>query len=259
MSSPTVSFNGFNLVTSVPGLIITGSDPYRMPVREILNDPVANDDKSVTSAAYWRARKVNIRLEIGQNTRELFDAARDTLVGILQGFEKTLIFSYGAGTRQWTASMSNMSITEVQGGHGVFDIEFTCADPMAFDSDTISLFSSSKTGATSPEHFRVAGTAPWQKPVITITISAITGGTGKTITVGNAANGQQVQITRNYIAGDVIVINARTGKVYANGTEIDFVGAIPNFETCTNCQLDYTDDFTTRTYTIAGVYNKRQL
>ena len=116
MSKPTVSFNALDLATVVPGLIITGTTPYRFPNRAVTNLVLANADKSVTPSAYLQNKKINVFIEIGQNTRELLDAAIDILNTTLYGIEKALVISTAAATRSWTATLSNMSISDALGG-----------------------------------------------------------------------------------------------------------------------------------------------
>lgn len=256
MSRPTASFDGIDFASAVPGLSIVRTDPYRYPNRILNTSVVATGDKSVTPSAYLKDKKLNVGVEIGVNTRELLDASIDALYAFLQGREKALVLSYGTGTRQWYATLANVGISEVQGGHAILDIEFEVSDPAGSDVNSTSLFSTVLTGSSSTTSFIVGGTAPWQKPVVTITLSALTGGTNKAITVGNPANGQTLVITRNWTAGDILVIGSKQEPVTVNSTEVSFAGAIPEWAPGTG-SMSYSDDLTTRTRTMTGVYYKR--
>lgn len=263
MSKPTASFNSNDLATIVPGLIIIGL-PKRFPNRALTVGQVANSDKSVMSSDFYKDKKINVVAEIGRNTRELLDDAEDILYSILQAEEAALVLSWGSGgSRQWTATLSNVTVSDVQGGHATYDIEFEASDPIGVDVNSTSLFSTALTGSSSTTNFVIGGSASWQQPVITITLSALTGGTGASIVVGNPANGQQVTITGNRVAGDVVVIDSKLKKVTVNGTEVAFTGGIPEWAAPTNGaasvagSMSYSDTLTTRTRSMVATYQKR--
>lgn len=257
MSRPTVSFAGSDLAASVPGLIIVATDPYKFPTRQLSVGKVANTDRSVMSAAFYQDKKINVTVEIGQTTRELLEAAYDTLTALLQGQEQALVCSYAGGTRQWTATLNDIVPDEIKGGHGTFDIIFECADPIGTDVNSTPIFSNNLSGASNTNNFILGGSAPWQMPVITITLTSVTGGTNKTMTLANTLNGQSVSITRTFANGDVIVIDPRTEKVTVNGSEVQVSGSIPKFAPNVAAGLSYSDNFTTRIRQTTAIYYKR--
>lgn len=260
MSRPTANFNSSDLATVVPGLRILSSDPYRPPNRDVNTVKIANTDKSANTSGYFNKKKLNVTVEIGRDTRELLDDAIDTLLAVLIPREKTLILSVGSGTRQWTATYSNMAFSDVQGGHAVIDIEFEAADGIGTDTSSTSLFSSSLTGNNTNTPFVVPlqGSMQFQQPVITITLNSVTlnGSTG-TMTIGNPLNGMQCVISaRVFAAGEVIVIDSRTKKITVNGTEVAYTGSIPEWERGSG-SMDYSDTFTARNRSMTGLYYKR--
>lgn len=258
MAKPTVSFNGYDLATYVAGLIVVGTDPYRFPARELNTAKIANTDKSVTNSAYYKDKKINVLVEIGATSRELLDAALDQLNLILQAHEAALVCSYGSGTRQWNATLSNVMLSNVIGGHAEIDLEFECSNPIGTDVNSTALFSNTLSGSSNSVSFLLGGTAEWQQPIITITYSALTGGTGKVVTVGNSASGQSVSITRTWTAGDVLVIDSQAKTVKVNGTDVAFTGAIPEWNPGT-AGMDYNDTLTTRTRATSALYYKRYI
>lgn len=260
MSKPTASFNAIDLAGAVPGLIVVGTKPLRFPNRVLSTAPVANTDLSVTSSSFYADKKVNVHVEIGRDTRELLDNALDILNSILQNPESALICSVGTGSRQWTATLANITENDLQGGWGDYDIEFECSTPLGQDAVSTQLFSNNLSGSSNTVNFTVFGSALWQQPQITITYSALTGGTAKTVTVGNSATGQTVTITRTWTTGEVLVIDSINKKVTVNGTEVPFTGAIPEWQGSTSGvagSMDYTDTLTTRTRSSVGLYFKR--
>lgn len=258
MAKPTASFNARDLASSVDGLIIIATDPYRVPDRIVTNAPLANSNKSVTNAAWFTSKKLNVKVEIGRNTRELFEASLDQLTAILQTKEAALVLSYGSTTRQWTATYRNMAISDLEGGHGTIDIEFLCSDPYGYEVSSTNLFSSTRSGSSSTDLFTVGGSAEWQVPVITITFNSLTGGTLKDVVVGNSASGQQLTITNTFTSGDILIIDSRNKIITLNGQEIRGVGAIPEWGVGAG-SLDYSDTLTTRNVTVTASYYKRYL
>lgn len=256
MAKPTASFNGYDLATYVPGLIVIAHNPYKFPNRKLNVQKIGNTDRSALTSAYYEDKKINVTVEIGRDTRELLDDSIDALNLILQEEEAALITNYGSGSRQWTATLSNIGYSDVKGGHATLDLEFEMADPIGTATASTPLFSNTVTDNTTGGSFIVAGTAKWQKPLITITYSALTGGTNKTVTVSNGSTGQAVSVTRTWTAADVLIIDATTGKVSVNGTEVAFSGAIPEWKPGTGT-LVYTDNLTTRTRATNALYYKR--
>lgn len=258
MASPSVTFNGSNLATTVSGLMVIKTNPYRTPSRELSGGALASTNKSVVSAAYYKEKKINVVVQIARNTRELLEDSLDQLYTILQAREATLSFNYGSTTRQWTATVSNIGIDEAQGGLTKVDIEFQCSDPLGYATSSTTLVSSSRTGRSSTDSFIVAGSFAWQAPIITITLTNVSGGDGKTVIISNPATSQQVSITRTWSSGDVIVIDAQAGTVKVNGTNVSFVGAIPYWAPGSG-SMGYSDTLTGATHAHSVIYYKRYL
>ena len=122
------------------------------------------------------------------------------------------------------------------------------------------------TSANISFPFTVLGTAPYQQPIITVTFTAIGSSpvTG-TVSIGNNATGQQLNITRLWTAADVLIIDSSlssTTPVTVNGSAVNFVGAFPAFFSSfagTAGTLTYADTFASRTITLAALYYKNYL
>jgi phage-related protein len=260
MSRPAISFNGSDWETTVPGLKIVSTDPYRAPNRDVVTNKIARTNKSVTSAAWWRDKKFNVSVEIGRDTRELLDDAVDAFKAILQAREATLLSNYGSSTRQWTATVDNIAITQVKGGHCIIDVEFEVAEPHGFDTASITLVTGSQTGASRTDNFTLLGSAEKQLPVITITLTTVTPGASHGITLTNPATGQAIVINRTtgWTAADVLVVDTAQKLVTLNGAAIAFTGPIPEWDKGAG-SLQYADTFTSRKFTIGVSYRKRWL
>jgi hypothetical protein len=88
--------------------------------------------------------------------------------------------------------------------------------------------SAPRTLGSYSDTFTFAGTAPWQQPIITLTIVSGTLGSGQ-ISVGNNTNGQAIIITRTWTAGEILIIDCYNKVITVGGVEIDFSGAFPEF------------------------------
>lgn len=256
----TANFNGNDFASAVPGLRILATNTYVPSTRTLTNTPVARANKSVTSSAFNRERRLQVTVSIGQDTRELLDLAIDKLKTILQGLEKTLILDYGGGLRQWTATWdNNMAFSDMAGGHATIVIPFIAADGHGYDTSTTSLVNSILTGASRTENVFFAGSAERQQPIITVTLTSVTSGTSHGITLTNPATGQAIVINRTaWAAADVLVVDVAARTVQVNGTNVAFTGPFPEWALGAGT-LQYADTFTSRKFTLNVIYRKRYI
>ena len=140
-----------------------------------------------------------------------------------------------------------------------FTVEFICPQPFGVDTTATTITNSANyTSATLNVTPTIAGSAPVQYPVITITIDALTG-TGDYIQITDDNTGQEMLIYGfSLTAGDVLVIDSFTRTVTINDVEIDYRGAFLELEPGAQ-SITYTDGFTTRTVDILMEYYKRWL
>ncbi len=135
-----------------------------------------------------------------------------------------------------------------------FTAQFFCTIPFGMaTSATTANTENNMTGATDSWTHSYVGTAPYQLPVVTITIDSGTGLDGH-LTISNNANGQGITIIgQTFVATDVIVIDSKNRTVKLNGTEIDFLGSFPELAPGSQ-QINYADGFTTRQFDITITY-----
>ncbi len=183
------------------------------------------------------------------------DALEDTFKGYFRERDQNLDKGHNGGTRRFVASVESLVIKRPGGlAFADFEVGLVCTDPFGRETSTTSALSASgRTAATYSDNHTFLGNAPFQLAIATITLSAVTGGTAKTITWGNAGNGQAISVTRTWAAADVLVINPVLNSVTVNGVEVDFTGAFPEFPPGAQ-SMAYDDGFTTRTFTISVVY-----
>lgn len=82
---------------------------------------------------------------------------------------------------------------------------------------------------------------------------SITQQASSTVSVGNANNGQQLNITRNWVINDVLVVDTVNRNVTVNGNAVAYTGAFPEFPPGAQ-QLYYADGFISRTLTELVTY-----
>lgn len=257
MSNYAVTFNAYDLEDQVPGLQVISVDPYRPPTKKLVTQTIARADKSSASSENYIDKKLTVVTEIGRNTKALLEASIDRLNFILNGKEKVLTVPQSGSTRKYTATVQNIAITDAQGGHATISIEFFCSDPMGYDNSVTTLYNyPALVGGLYDFAVNFEGSAEVQKPKITITINSVTGGTNGTISIMNTAKGQSLEITRNWIPTDVLIVNTLTGDITVNGIDVDFDGSIPDWDTEFG-NITYTDDFSARNFAILIEYNKR--
>lgn len=249
-SGTAVSFDGNDLQTSS---IITSKINKGFPDKSLSLFPIARSNRSLISATNYPSRKITISGKLIAQSIPAMDALEDTFKSYFRDTDSNLDFGHNGGTRRFIATVNGLSVDRPDGlQYADFAIEFICTNPFGIDTAATSLLSATgRTAQTYTDNLAIGGTAPLQYPTITYTITSVTGGTNGTISFGNPANGQQISITRSFIAGDQVIIdcNPLTRSVKVNGTDVDFTGAFIEYDPATQ-QITYADSFTTRNFSI---------
>jgi len=251
-----VSFNS-NALTDVPGLTILETDPYKPASRTLSIAQLTRTNKAKVNSGFYGKKTIRVRVGITRATRALAETSLDILMGYLQGIEKDLLLQQSGGTRKYTATYTDYNLVREGGSYFILDLYFETSDHLGYDTAyTLLAQVSGFTSGYKNTTITVEGSADWQAPLITVTISALSGGTDKTVTIGNDRTGQQVSITRTWAAGDVIEVDALAQSVKVNGTEVAFTGGIPEFAPGVG-YLTYSDNFTSRTWSMTAKYYRR--
>lgn len=222
---------------------------------------LADADGSSIPSLNYPSKTIVIGGTIHGSTQNNLDERIDDFKGYFNGKDKNLDIAYRGGTRRYIATKNALSVEREQTSlYATFRVEFICTVPFGLDTATTNLWAA-KTGFTSAtftETPTVAGNAPFQFPVITITINSLTG-SGDYVQISNDNNNQELLIFGIGLAnGDVIVIDCAQRTVTLNGSEIDYFGTFLELEPGAN-SITYTDGFTTRNVDVAAVYTKRWL
>lgn len=251
-----IAFNSNSLQTT--SIITSEIDHHSSPNKAVAQASIAHGNKSRIIYTEYKDKKINITGQLVSTTITTLDALIDTFKGYLQGEDKNLDIEYNGTTRRYVAT-ENVTQIERPGGllFANFKVQFICAFPFGTDLASSSLSTqTTQTNAIYNYAITVAGSAPWQCPVITVTYSAITGLTSKTVSIGNGNTGQIISVTRTWTATDVLEVDVANRTVKVNGVQVEFSGAFPEFQPGSGT-LSYADDFTTRTFGLTATYYKR--
>lgn len=253
------SLQTFNRSTRV-GINTNAINHTNLPdkVAELLAKADANS--SVISSVNYPSKKVGIAGSIHGSSSADLDDRIDTFKGYFIGKDQNLDINYGSGTRRYIATVNTISVQRSQKGfYATFEIEFICSQPFGVDTSSTNLINqSNRTTASYTATPTIAGNAPYQLPVFTITVDALTG-TGDYIQISNDNNGQAIEVYGLGItAGDVIEIDCFNRTVKLNGIEVDYYGSFLELPPGAS-SITYADGFTTRTVDILATYYKRWL
>lgn len=261
-----ITFDSNNLHTydrtTMSGIIVDDIDLDNLPTRIVSAYELAHANLTAIPYDGYPARALPITGTLVSPTTAGLDALLDTFKSYLRGRMKNLDVGYGAGTRRWVATLSpNTSFKRsADKKRSKFSIEFICTPGFGLDtSDTTALNGTARTAAIYSDAYTFLGTAPYQLPVVTITLTAVSSTGSQQLFWGNSDTGQGIVITLSTWAnGNVVVIDCVNKTVTVNGVATDFSGAFPEFTPGAHTMV-YTDTFTSRTMTENVVYKKRYL
>lgn len=243
------------------GILTNAIDHTNIPDKIATLYAKADANGSTIPSINYPSKKVTISGSIHGSSQSDLDSRIDTFKGYFTGKDKNLDIAYGASTRRYIATPNIVSVTRQQKAlFAKFTIEFICTQPFGLDTSTTNLWTAKTafTSATFTEAPTVGGTAPYQLPVITITINSLTGA-GDYIQISNDNNNQELLIYGlGLVDDDVIIIDCENRTVTVNGLEVDYYGTFLELEPGAN-SITYTDGFTTRNVDVTGVYTKRWL
>jgi len=254
----SISFNTNDLQTSS---IITAKIAHSsLPTKSLSSYALAHSNRSKVVDEDYPNRIIRVTGKLVAASIATYDALEDTFKGYFRGKEKNLDIGHAGGTRRYVATVNSLEIDRPDGlAYSNYAIEFLCSVPFGMDtSTTTALDAENRTLQNYTDSYTFLGTADSQQPTITYTLDSVTGGTAQSVMFSNGDTGQQITVTRNWAAADVLVINVFNKTVTVNGTEVAFTGAFPDFEPGSR-DIEYADTFTTRTFDVEVTYTKLYL
>lgn len=222
---------------------------------------IANASDSVVPDLEYVYKAIKIDGTIHGSSQADLDSRIDAFKGYFASRNKNLDITYGSSTRRYEIMKPNsVSVTrQDKAYYAEFSVELI-SKAFGYDTSTTDLWTAKSgfTSATFTETPTIAGNAPYQLPVFTITINSLTG-EGDYVQISNDNNNQEILVYgQGLAADDVIVIDCAQRIVTLNGTEINYYGTFLELEPGAS-SITYTDGFTTRDVDVEGVYTKRWL
>lgn len=264
-----VSFNSNDLQTFDPltqvGIITDVIDHSDAPDAGVDLYPVANANKSaIAGDPEYTGKTISLSGTIvGSDIADLHSRI-DAFKAYFNGKDKNLDIGYTSGTRRYIATKApgtNPSVKPVPNRRwATYSVKLVSPDPFAVDTASTNLWAAKNnfTAATFTEAMTVLGSAPYQLPVFTIHIDALTGA-GDYLLISNDNNNQEILLYGlGLVAGDTVVIDCAERKVTINGVEVNYYGTFLELEPGAN-SITYTDGFTTRQVDVTATYVKRWL
>lgn len=253
MDGTSCSFDSNSLQTS--GIITQGIDHFSGPTKKQPIYGISHANYSAIPYISYPSKTVVVTGLLKADSITDMDALIDTFNGYFVGKDKNLDIGHNGGTRRYICTPETPIIDRPGGlNWSTFTLTFDCTNPFGRDTSTTSLLSAtSRTSSLYQDNITVGGNAPSQYPLITITYSSVTGGSGASVLVGNNGTGQQLTITRDWVTNDVLVIDVLARLITVNGSVVDFSGGFPEFAKGSQ-YLGYSDTFTARTFDIDVTY-----
>lgn len=260
-----ISFNANDLQTYDPatgvGIITEEINHTELPEMVISLFNVANANKSaIASDPDFPSRTISIAGTIkGSSVVDLAQRV-DSFNGYFNGKDKNLDINYAGATRRYIATRNALSVKQKgKKTYAPFTVEFICTEPFGRETTTTNI--ANQTAYTSALYnigATIAGSAPFQLPIITYTVNSATG-SGDYLLISDDNTGQEMLLYGLGLAtGDELVINSETHEVLLNGEKVDYNGTFLELEPGM-ASITITDGFSTRNVDIHIEYYKRYL
>jgi hypothetical protein len=246
MAGTSISFNSNSLQTNK--IITQDIQHASIPTKDAKLYALAHASASAIPFTSYPSKTITITGRIFDDTVELLDATLDVFRGYFTVDNANLDIGYNNSIRRYIATMNVLDITRPGGlTYADFSLELICTQPFGQDiTATTAIHAIGRTAASYTDLITMAGTAPWQKPVVTLTYSAVVG--SGAINFSNNANGQQITISGTRSAGDIVIFDSFNKRVQVNYVDYTFTGAFPEFPPGA-ASMQYSDGLTSRTFT----------
>ena len=238
MSTVAITYNSYDLQTtaSAASTIMSRDILYRsLPQKNIiLKQDTIRDSFDVVSVNYSQ-KIITVRGLLKSDSQTNLKTLRDAFMSALGSDEKNLDINDGSGIIRYKASVQSIDVPEEFFNITIlpFEISFL-AEPFGKATSTTSAnLNSGGAISASPYNESVSITGTYKaKPTITITINTETDMTA--FKWDNVTTGDWIQVSATFSNGDVVVIDCEDETVKLNGTDQDFTGVFPNFDSGSN-------------------------
>ena len=256
MDKYSILFAG-NDLSAISGLEIENHDFNQLPERDIRINKLARRDKSIITSADYVSKEIPVYFYACGGSRAGTEDVITQLKSLTQAQNALLVISQGGDTVEYIATMNEMNIEWI-GTSAQLVLNFLASDPVGKNSVAVDFIPTATITSASGSYASIVLGSATVYPTFSLTVTAVTGGTGASITILNALTSQGITITRDWTAGELVEINSEDMKATVDGDVVDFTGMFPQFTSGTQ-QIQYLDTFTTRNITLSAVYNPRLL
>lgn len=255
-----VSFRGLSLQTG-PYRTSDSGDLYNSPQREIMSKELARSDNAVKVYRRYKSGNKTIAGTIRGDTETALEQSIDALKLQLLNQEGELSYGWAGGTRHFNAECLNVNIARgaTDLTRAAWSAQFYLDMAFATDGQTLNLFTAG-TVSLGSQSFAVNNAGTYLAiPYITLTLTAYEPNlTESTITVGNPASSEYLDITGIFKDGDIITIDCLNKQVFRNAELMKPVGLYPAWAPGPGL-IDFSDTGSSRTIPSTGTYQPRYL
>lgn len=225
-----LEFNGYSLQDSdhVSSVI----EAFSTPSRELVTFKIPRADGGGWNGDYFRERRVKVSGIIEKVSNALLETEIDTFKQKMCAPQAFLDLKVNGEVRRIVATLEDPEtmFAKREGFHITFtpfEMTFLALEPMWHSVDYETETYEDIALMTYPDEIEVTGSYKAQ-PVIVVILQAATSVTA--IAFENNTNGDAIEVTRAFAAGDVLVIDSEEKSVTVNGTEVDYDGIFPELD-----------------------------
>ncbi|MEU2203589.1 hypothetical protein AB0P19_06905 [Microbacterium oleivorans] len=251
-----IKFGDFDMQAN--GVTVTDTDVLSPPQNKIQADELAERDGALVVKQQYASKPFTVYGYLRASSATALDTLLDTFKAAMSVRNQPFDIEHAGSVRRYLASQQNIIISQSGPSVAGFSVQFLCPDGMGWDTEASALISStniSQSAATIP--FVVGGSYK-ADPYIKITVNTVSGGSNKTVSIGNASTLRTVSITRTWSNGDVVEMDRQKGELLVNGIPHDYRGALLSFDAGA-AGITWNDEFTARDVTILANYTRRWL
>lgn len=230
----TIMFGGFVLMGRPDGKIgVNEHDAFGFPERRLQVEALPRVDGAIEISNLWGKRSISMTGFVsGESRGELEDNKNALKRALAPNLQRLVIDTLSNQGRYYYATCESLGISEVGGEsirHLMWDAEFTCADPFAYESASTRLpeFTVTNNATASAVNSGDLRIDPEFKIRTTHTSPV-------TLTILNQTTGERITPATTMVNGDRIIIDTAKLSVLKNGVDIDYAGGFPHLTTGTN-------------------------
>jgi len=259
MDEDDVIYDGFSFKNN--GIVLTNINHMTVAKRDNQVERRANRDGAILVQSQLGTKPIYLEGYFtgeGQTGKQDAENMYDTLTQALNRQERPLIVPHAGASRKFIATPENIAISQPNGLNRIgFSLEFVVPEGNSIDDLPSALVSQVVTTATSTIPLSVLGSVR-ARPLISINFTSISGGSPGTVTIRNARDYIGVEVTRNFVTGDTLIIDSDNFQIFHNGVKVEPVGRIPTWEAGSG-SLYYSDTFSSRSAQVTATYYPKNL